>query len=87
MLELVIGNSMRKIQELLNSEIEYKKTIHELQNQLDSKNYDDKIESMSKTMKKTENELNEKISSLQREIQRLNMVNKQLTDRNSQLDS
>lgn len=53
-MELVIGNSMRKIEELLNNEIEYKKTIHELQLQLDSRNTDDKVENMAKTLKKSE---------------------------------
>lgn len=33
-LEIVIGNSMRKIEELLNNEIILKKTIHELKNQI-----------------------------------------------------
>jgi chromosome segregation ATPase len=36
-LELVIGNSMRKIEELLNNEITLKKTIHELKTQIDGK--------------------------------------------------
>lgn len=53
-LELVIGNSMRKIEELLNNEIEYKKIIHELQIQLDSRSSDDKVESLTKTMKRNE---------------------------------
>jgi hypothetical protein len=53
-LELVIGNSMRKIEELLNNEIEYKKIIHELQIQLDSRSSDDKAESLAKTMKRNE---------------------------------
>ena len=37
---MVISNSMSKIEELLNNEIEYKKTIHELRFQLDSKGND-----------------------------------------------
>jgi hypothetical protein len=36
-LEIVIGNSMRKIEELLNNEILLKKTIHELKNQIEGK--------------------------------------------------
>ena len=36
-LELVIGNSMRKIEELLNNEITLKKTIHELKTQIEGK--------------------------------------------------
>ena len=36
-MELVIGNSMRKIEELLNNEITLKKTIHELKTQIDGK--------------------------------------------------
>ena len=49
---MVIGNSMRKIEELLNNEIEYKKLIHELQLQLDSRTSDEKIESLTRLMKK-----------------------------------
>ncbi len=45
---------MRKIEELLNNEIEYKKIIHELQIQLDSRSNDDKAESLAKTMKRNE---------------------------------
>lgn len=38
-------------------------------------------------MKKNEFDLNEKISSLQREIDRLNGIIKQLTDRNNLLEA
>jgi uncharacterized small protein (DUF1192 family) len=69
---------MRKIEELLGSEIEYKKAIHELQLQLDSKNSDDKLENLSKTMKRNETDLNERIESQKKEIERLKQVNKQL---------
>lgn len=44
---------MRKIEELLNNEIEYKKIIHELQVQLDGRAGDEKLESLAKTMKKS----------------------------------
>jgi hypothetical protein len=57
---------MRKIEELLNSEVEYKKTIHELQLQLDSRSSDDKLENLTKTMKRNETDFNERIDSLKR---------------------
>lgn len=75
---MVIGNSMRKIEELLNGEVEYKKTIHELQLQLDSRSSDDKLENLSKTMKRNETDLNERIDSLKRENESLKQTNKQL---------
>jgi hypothetical protein len=69
---------MRKIEELLNGEVEYKKTIHELQLQLDSRSSDDKLENLSKTMKRNETDLNERIDSLKRENESLKQTNKQL---------
>jgi hypothetical protein len=69
---------MRKIEELLNGEIEYKKTIHELQLMLDSKSSDDKLDNLSKTMKRNETDLNERIESQRKEIDRLKQTNKQL---------
>jgi hypothetical protein len=69
---------MRKIEELLNSEIEYKKTIHELQLQVDSRSSEDKLENLSKTMKRNEADLSERIDSQKKEIERLKQINKQL---------
>jgi hypothetical protein len=69
---------MRKIEELLNNEIEYKKAIHELQLQLDSRNSDDKLDNMSKTMKRNQADSNERIESQRKEIERLKQANKQL---------
>ena len=86
-LELVIGNSMRKIEELLNNEIEYKKIIHELQLQLDSKSGDEKVENLTKTMRKNESELNERIDSLKRDIERLKQINLQLQNKNESLEA
>ena len=42
---------MKKIEHLLNSEIEYKKAIRDLQLQLDSRNGDEKLEELKRTMK------------------------------------
>jgi ATP-dependent Lon protease len=40
-LEVVIGNSMKKIEDLLNSQAEYKKIIRELERKIENKNYND----------------------------------------------
>lgn len=69
---------MRKIEELLNNEVEYKKIIHELQIQLDSRGSEDKLESVTKVMKKNEAELMERIENLKKDIERLKQVNIQL---------
>lgn len=69
---------MRKIEELLNNEVEYKKIIHELQIQLDSRGSEDKLESVTKVMKKNEAELVERIENLKKDIERLKQVNIQL---------
>jgi hypothetical protein len=69
---------MRKIEELLNNEVEYKKLIHSLQIQLDSRSSEDKLESLTKTMKRNENDLNDRIDNLKRENDSLKQINKQL---------
>jgi uncharacterized small protein (DUF1192 family) len=68
---------MRKIEELLNGEIEYKKQLHELQMQLDARNSEDKVEALSKTMKRNEADLNERIESLKKEVERLKQLCRQ----------
>jgi hypothetical protein len=57
---------MRKIEELLNAEIEYKKTIHELQMQLDARNNDDRLETLSRAMNRNEADLNNRIEGLRK---------------------
>lgn len=69
---------MRKIEQLLNNEIEYKRTIHELQLQVDSKSSDEKIESLTKALKRNESEYCEKIQNLRRENERVQQTIKQL---------
>ena len=51
-LELMLENSMKKIEELLHNEMQYKKTIHELRLQKESKGYQgDEISSIGKIKK------------------------------------
>ena len=84
-LELVIGNSMRKIEELLTNETVYKKTIHELQLQLDSKNSDNKVEELTKTIKKNEIEYIELNETNKKEYERLKDSVNELRKRNEKL--
>ena len=72
---------MKKIEELLNKEIEYKKTIHELQIQLDSKNSDDKLEELKKTLKKNESDYKEKLAAVQKENDELAFTKRQLAEK------
>jgi hypothetical protein len=66
-LEIVIGNSMRKIEELLNNEILLKKSIHELKNQLEGKGgVHQEYEKSLKALQKNEEELHEELSKAQR---------------------
>lgn len=72
---------------MLNNEIEYKKAIHELQLQLDSRSTDDKVESLTRTLKKNESEYTDRIESLKRDIERLKQINQQLQSRNDALEA
>jgi hypothetical protein len=45
---------------------------------LDSRNTEDKLENLTKTMKRNEADLNERIESQKKEIERLKQANKQL---------
>lgn len=54
---------------------------------MDSRNSDDKLESMTRTLKKNESEYSERIESLKREIERLKQINQQLQSRNDTLET
>ena len=54
---------------------------------MDSRNSDDKLESMTRTLKKNESEYSERIESLKREIERLKQINQQLQSRNDALET
>ena len=51
---MVVSNSMRKIEQLLTSEAEHKRIIHELQLKLDSKNVNEEYEAKLRGFKKNE---------------------------------
>ncbi len=57
-----------------------------MQLQLDSKSGDEKLESLNKTMKRNESELNDRIESLKRDVERLKQINLQLQNRNDALE-
>ena len=86
-LELVIGNSMRKIEELLTNETIYKKTIHELQLQLDSKSSENRVEELTKTIKKNELEYIELNETNKKEYERLKDSINEMRKRNEKLES
>lgn len=69
----------------MNNEIEYKKIIHELQLQMDSRSSEDKAESLAKTLKRNESEYNDRIEALKRDIERLKQINLQLQNKNDSL--
>jgi hypothetical protein len=57
----MIENSMKKIEELLHNEMNYKKTIHELKLTRENKSSSEMdSEGLSKLLKKKEKELSEK---------------------------
>ncbi len=67
-LEMVINNSMKKIEELLHNEMEYKKQLHELKLQFSSRqNVDMEYETMIKTLKKNEMNQQENVEALKKE--------------------
>ena len=57
---------MKKIEELLHNEMNYKKQIHELKLQLDDKSPEEKYENIIRNFKKNESESHETIDSLKR---------------------
>lgn len=62
----MLENSMKKIEELLHNEMQYKKTIHELRLQKESKGYQgDEISSIGKLSKTKEREYYDQIRVLE----------------------
>ena len=63
----MLENSMKKIEELLHNEMYFKKTIHELKLERDSKSYGQSENILSKNQKKKEKELTDQIRSIELE--------------------
>lgn len=81
-MEIVIGNSMRKIEELLNNEIALKKTIHELRGQVEGRGgVNAEYERTIKGHQRREEELEGELSTLQRECERVVHKNKEQTEK------
>ena len=65
-LEIMIQNSMKKIEELLHNEMEYKRTIHQLRLSQDSKSQIDiDSSSVNKVFKKKEKDFTEQIRAFE----------------------
>lgn len=87
-LEIVIGNSMRKIEQLLNNEISLKKTIHEMKNQLDGKGgVHQEYEKIIRGLQKHEEQLQSELEKVKHQNQKSSQKIKDLNSKISSLEN
>lgn len=86
-LEIIINNSMKKIEELLHNEIELKRTVHELRSKVEGQGSSDgEYQFILRKMKKNEEELGETVENYKKEVEKLKAVVKQLNENMAHLE-